>query len=45
MKVEVMSVKSSVTEAAGCSEPVYVWTDPAAVPGRRGRLRLVWCTN
>lgn len=26
-----MSVKSSVPEAAGCSEPVHVWTDPAAV--------------
>lgn len=39
-----MSVKSSVPEAAGCSEPVHVWTDPAAVLGRRGRLQLVWCT-
>lgn len=44
MKVEMMSVKSSVPEAAGCSEPVHVWTDPAAVLGRRGRLQLVWCT-
>lgn len=40
-----MSVKSSVPEAAGCSEPMHVWTDRVAVPGRRGRLQSVWCTN
>lgn len=46
MKVKMMSVKSSVPEAMGCREPVclwpYVWT---AVPGGRGRLQSVWCTN
>jgi len=39
MEVRMMSVKSSVPEAARCSEPVHVCSDRTAVTGRRGRLQ------